>query len=320
MPEPVSRKRSWANLARVKSPISLPRSLSIGVRPMRPTFGILPAITRGRARLRRRAVRSMYLAKLEISIRPRLVAHGLAPPRRHGMRVGAAEGDGLDRLGASGREPERVLLAPAHAHDGVLGLELVVDRRGLQRPRCRQLLVREGDAEAPAVVLAHLGVGVARRGPGAVAGDVHGPDVEAGIALGHPVGERQAHAAALAEAGHDGAGAPVVGQAADRADQRVAVGREGEGAVDDPLDAGPADRREVLEADLERGGDAVEVLREQLGREVPGRGRARTRARPGARRCRAACRRVPGADRSRPRSRWRGAARSARPGPRACPR
>jgi hypothetical protein len=50
--------------------------------------------------------------------------------------------------------------------------------------------------------------------------------------------QRQADAAALAEARHHAAGDPVIGQALHRADQRIAVGREGEGAVDDALDAG----------------------------------------------------------------------------------
>ena len=58
---------------------------------------------------------------------------------------------------------------------------------------------------------------------------------------------------------------------AHRADQRVAVGREGEGAVDDALDAGAPDRREMLEADFEAGGDAVEVVGQQLVAEIPRR-------------------------------------------------
>ena len=83
--------------------------------------------------------------------------------------------------------------------------------------------------------------------------------------------ERQADAAALAEAGHDAAGDPVVLQAPHRPDQRVAVRREGEGAVDDLLDAGALERREMLEADLEARRDALEVVRQQLVAEIPGR-------------------------------------------------
>src|SRR4029453_10607419 len=91
------------------------------------------------------------------------------------------------------------------------------------------------------------------------ASDVHAPDIEAGIAVHHPVGESKTDAAALAEAGHDAAGDPEIGEALHRADQRVAVRREGEGAVDDLLDAGLRDTGEMLETDLERRRDAVEV-------------------------------------------------------------
>ena len=53
--------------------------------------------------------------------------------------------------------------------------------------------------------------------------------------------------------------------------ERVAVGAEGERAVDELLDAGLADQREVLERLLQLGGDAVEVVGEQLEHEVPRR-------------------------------------------------
>jgi len=61
-------------------------------------------------------------------------------------------------------------------------------------------------------------------------------------------------------------------QAPDGPDQRIAVGREREGPLNDALDAGLADRREVLEADLEARRDTVEVVGQQLGSEVPRRG------------------------------------------------
>jgi len=139
----------------------------------------------------------------------------------------------------------------------------------VQRASSGELLVGERDAEAAGVVLAHLGVGVGQRRVVAVAGDVHAPDVGAGVAVHHPVGERQAHAAALRQAGHDRIGHPHAPHALDRADQRVAVGAERERAVDELLDARFADQREVLERLLQLGGDAVEVVGEQLEHEVP---------------------------------------------------
>ena len=90
-----------------------------------------------------------------------------------------------------------MLEAEAGAPHRVVRGEAVVDGRRVQRARGRQLLVGEGDAEAPRVVLAHLGIGVGQRGVVAVASDVHAPDVGAGIAVHHPLGEREAHAAAL---------------------------------------------------------------------------------------------------------------------------
>ena len=60
------------------------------------------------------------------------------------------------------------------------------------------------------------------------------------------------------------------GLAGDGPDQRVAVGREGEGAVDDALDPGAAEHRVALEGGVERFGDPVEVVVQQLVAEVPG--------------------------------------------------
>ena len=157
--------------------------------------------------------------------------------------------------------------------------ESVVDRDGLDEPAFGQLLVGERDPEATPVVLLGLDAGVRERRVVAEAGDVHTPDVETGVALGHPVGEREADAAALRQSGHHAARRPVVAQTGDGADQRVAVGRERERAVDDRLDAGRRHRRVVLESDAQLGLDAVEVGRQQLHVEVPRRRRARTTAR-----------------------------------------
>ena len=211
--------------------------------------------------------------------RVRREARGLdeADLRTHG---GDLRGDGVEVrravpaelvAHALGRVPQRHLEPGGRAELRAARLEAVVERRGLERPAGRQLLVREADREAPRVVLLHLGVGVGLAGPVAEARDIHRPDIHAGVAVDHPVGEREADAAALAEAGHHAAGAPVTLQPAHRADQRIAVGREGERPVDDPLDARVLERREMLEADLERGRDAVDVGLQQLVAEGPGR-------------------------------------------------
>ncbi len=185
---------------------------------------------------------------------------------REGLR--AAVGRGLARGDTRRGEPQRVFQAEVGAHDRSGGEQLVVDRRAAHRPRRRQLLVRIGQPEAPRIVLGHLDRGVLRGGEGAEPCHVHRQDVLPRVTLGHPARQHQADAAALAEAGHHRARHPVVRQAAYRADQRVAVGGEGERPVHRLADARAPERREVLEADLEVGRQALEVLRQQLHREV----------------------------------------------------
>ncbi len=181
-------------------------------------------------------------------------------------------------LYAFGREPQRRLQTIGGAEDGAGFLELVIDRRGQQRASARQLLIRIADGEAAGIVFAHLGIGVAERREVAVARNIHGEDVETGIAMDHPVGERQPDAAALAEAGHDRAGRPEIRHAAHRADERVPIRREGEGAVDDLLDACLVESREVTETDFQLRRDALNVFCEQFVAEIPGR----VERRPGA--------------------------------------
>ena len=202
---------------------------------------------------------------------PDALAHSpaLARDRREG--VVAAEAPVLAALFTIGRIPQRIFEPVGRPEQGALPTERFVERRRPERAPGRQLLAGEADAEFPGVVLAHLGVRIGHGGPVAVAGDVHAPDVGAGIALDHPVRQRQADAAALGQAGHHAAGDPVVLEAAHRPDERVAVRREGEGAVDDAPDAGAPERREMLEADLEARRDALEVVLEQLVPEFPGR-------------------------------------------------
>ncbi len=313
-------KRSGASRATVRSPMSLPRG---GEHRARARGGPRAAGGRragGRARPRRRGRRPRACRSSRSRGGPRRCAHRAALAADRLVRVGAAEGRHLVGLGALGGEPERVLEAEARAEHRALGLEAVVDRGRALRPRRRQLLVGESDREAAAVVLADLGVGVGAGREVAEAGDVHREDVHAGVALDDPVGEREADAAALGKARHHAAGAVEVAQARDRADQRVAVGREGERAVDHALDAGALERREMRERDLERGRDAVEVGRQQLVAEVRRAWSSATRARRRARRCRAAAPCPPGACRSRPRSRSRAAAPRCGRRSRAAPR
>ena len=189
------------------------------------------------------------------------------------VRVRAPEGQGLDRLRALRRVPQGLLQTERGAEHRPLRLEAVVDGRAPQRPAGRALLVGERHQEAGGVGLAGHRPRV--RGPRVVAepGHVHRPGVHARIAVDHPVGEREADPAPLAEARQHAARGPVVPHLRHRSHQGVAVGGEGEGAVDDLLQPGLLERGEALEGAHEVVADPVEVVRQQLVAEVP-RGRA----------------------------------------------
>ncbi len=88
------------------------------------------------------------------------------------------------------REPQRAFQPVGGAEHRAGLLKPVVDRRGQQRAGAGQFLVRIADREAARIVFAHLGIGIGERRIIAVAADIHGEDVETGIAMDHPVGER----------------------------------------------------------------------------------------------------------------------------------
>ncbi len=73
----------------------------------------------------------------------------------------------------------------------------------------------------------------------------------------------------MREPAHAPAGDPIVPKARNRADQRIAVRGEGEGAVDPFPDADILQHGKSLEADGEFGRDAVDVRRQQVHAEIP---------------------------------------------------
>ena len=160
-----------------------------------------------------------------------------------------------------------ILLPPDRAH---LVEDLVHGRRA-EGPRGGQFLVRVGHGKAVLVVLHHLGQRVARRDPAPEARHVHREDIALRFALDHPLRQRQPDAAALAEPRHDPAGRPVVAQARHRPHQRVAIGGEGEGAVDHRLDARPFEDRVTPIGEGDRVLDLVVIVGQQFMPEAPGR-------------------------------------------------
>ncbi len=271
--------------AMVKSPMIRPRGLSIGVSAIRPGSGTRFAMIRF-SQSTAFGPLDQVLAEIvdlvdadRLAHRPALLGH-----RRKGVR--AAEGRRLEARLALRSEIVDVLHAVGRAPDGALGIPEAPGRRRLQRAADRQLLVRIADGKPPLVVLGHLGPRPVRPGPVAEAGDVHRVDVCLGLALGHPLGQRLADAAALAEARHHRAGGPKAGLAGDRPDQRVAVRREGEGAVDDALDRrrGPAPDSEGTRPPAAR--PPGPCRRSTARGRNPRACRRPPRARPSARRCR----------------------------------
>ena len=93
----------------------------------------------------------------------------------------------------------------------------------------------------------------------------------AGVALDHPLRERETDGAALREPAHAAAGHPKISLAGHRSDERVAIGREGEGAVHPALDAHLGERGETCVADLELGQDALDIGRQEVHTVIPRR-------------------------------------------------
>ncbi len=102
----------------------------------------------------------------------------------------------------------------------------------------------------------------------AKARDIHGEHVHARLALRDPLRDGQPDAAALAEARHHAASEEVIAEAAHRADDRVAVGREHHAAIDDALDPAIGKTRVALHRHFERAPDPVDIVGQQLVREI----------------------------------------------------
>src|ERR1700757_4599053 len=112
----------------------------------------------GEPLLRRRS-RDLELAVIGYLQEAHRLVHGRALGCDVWVRVGAMESDVLGCFLRRGGKPERMLETAVLAEHGMCRLQALIYRRGAQRARGRQLFVREADAEAPRVVLAHLGVG-----------------------------------------------------------------------------------------------------------------------------------------------------------------
>ena len=133
------------------------------------------------------------------------------------------------------------------------------------------MLIGIGHDEAAGVELARgLPDVLAVRCEIAVTRDVHWPGIGFCFAMDHPLRQRFTDTAALQKTGHHAAGQPVIGQAGDRAHQRIAVGREGKGPIDPIFDADIVQHRVAVECHFQLVGNAVGVLLDQFDTVVPG--------------------------------------------------
>ena len=175
-------------------------------------------------------------------------------------RVGAHKGDVFHGLGTGRGVPQCLLHAVGDAKDGIQCFLFFVNRCGAKRTRCRQFFIGECDLETSGIVLPDFGVGISHCGPVAKSGDIHSPDIETRIPMHHPVRQCEPDTAALTEAGHHPAGAPVITKSPHRPDQRVSIRGKSERPVDNLFDSSMFKRRKVPEADLERRRNPVKVF------------------------------------------------------------
>ena len=111
-----------------------------------------------------------------------------------------------------------------------------MERRRVRGPASRSLLEREPDGVLVLVDLDRLGDGVVERGVLLEASPVDRPDVERWLAVDDPVRDGHPRATTLSDAEAERVAVEEVAQAAFGPEVGIAVGRVGDGAVDDPGD------------------------------------------------------------------------------------
>ena len=187
------------------------------------------------------------------------VVHDVAPERIVVARGRAAAG-----------EPARPFVTVHFLEHGARLLRPPVERRGLDGPSLQPVEVREGDLVAQAVVfpgLDHLPVpvGIGAEPPGIVF--AHG---NVGRAMDDPARQFARQPRSPADADLRSAAAPVVPHSRRRPDQRVAVGRMGNGAMDGAPDTEIAQHRHAFHGVGKPWHDPLVVRGEELVLRLPG--------------------------------------------------
>ena len=195
---------------------------------------------------------------------------GLGTDRRRPMDAGpAARPERLVAGGRVGLEPVRALPAGLLAERRAQAVQDLVGRRGPQRAAGEALLVRVVDVVVRGVDLGRARQRVRLRSiRGAEAADVHLPQVELGLAVDDP----GRHLAPDPPGAGDPVGAEAGGheEAANLAltEDELVVRGEPLRAVDHPVDARVADRRDAPDGAVHDLGEARPVGRQQLAVEV----------------------------------------------------
>ena len=201
---------------------------------------------------------------LEAAKAARLAETDPALHRRH-LRAHHVEGLGeakARRFGEFRRRPVVVGALPAADQREIRPrrLQRRRQRRGPERPPRRAALAGQLDAELVPVLLDRLERGELDGAVGIEAARIERPGVEAGLAMDDLLREQPSQAAALADAHAQPDDAVGAAPSRHRADQRRAVGRVGDRAVDHRADLGLAQRRQAHERALEDVGDPIEII------------------------------------------------------------
>ena len=167
------------------------------------------------------------------------------------------------------REPLRPLPAERLGVHASFCFQPSVQRARLARATGRLLLPGQARGEREPVILEGLVVHVGPVRELAVAPRIEFRHVDLGIAMEHPLREILAASAALSDAERASAAHPVVLEPRCGAEERRAIRRVGDGAVDHAANAHLAEYRHALDGALEPRGDAVQIVREQLVAGVP---------------------------------------------------
>ena len=153
--------------------------------------------------------------------------------------------------------------------DRAFFFQLLIERRHAARAAGVDFTAGQRGFEHVVIVVETFRAGVVRIGVAAEATRIDAGHVDFGIAVNHPLRQVLAAARALGDADGRAAALPEVANPMGGSDQRVAIGRVRDRAVDDALDARLGEDWHPLQRLFQPGGDAVNVAFEQLVFAVP---------------------------------------------------